>query len=136
MTYQYSAKKLFSIAFSVLILLGVLLTLGRWYSVFNPDFVIISPEVHSHISNLSLSMIAYLGIGYSWLLFGQAFRSITILGILLIAGNLVCETLMGFMNTPDIIDAVYGIAGVLAAYVYLFFTHKYGLVKKPPREET
>lgn len=132
MTYQYKAKKPFLILFVALMGIGVLLTLGRWYSVFNNNFVVINAEIHSHISNLSLSMIAYVGIGYSWLLSGTRFRFVTILGALLIAGNFVCETLMGFMNTTDIIDAVYGTAGVLAAYAYLFFTHKYGLEKIQP----
>lgn len=135
MTYKYSTKKPFSIAYLAVLLLGVLLTLGRWYSVFNPDFVILNAEVHSHISNLSLSMIAYVGIGYSWLLYGTKFGYITTLGAVLIAGNFVCETLMGFMNTTDIVDAVYGTIGVLAAYVYLFFTNKYGLEEKSSGKE-
>lgn len=135
MTYKYRVKKPFSIAYLALLFLGVLLTLGRWYSVFNPDFVILNAEVHSHISNLSLSMIAYVGIGYSWLLYGTKFGYITILGAVLIAGNFVCETLMGFMNTTDIVDAVYGTVGVLAAYVYLLFTNKYGLEEKSSGKE-
>lgn len=130
MTYKYRTKKPFLIAYLALIFICILLTLGRWYSVFNPDFVVINAEVHSHISNLSLSMIAYVGIGYSWLLSGIRFRFIIALGALLIAGNFVCETLMGFMNTTDVIDAIYGTLGVLAAYVYLFFTNKYGLVER------
>lgn len=132
MNYKYHAKKPFVIAFIIIIGIGMLLTIGRWYSVFNHEFVIINAEVHSHISNLSLSMIAYVGIGYSWLLSGTGFRSIIVLGALLIAGNFACETLMGFMNTTDIIDAIYGTVGVLAGYVYLFFTNKYGLEKKSP----
>lgn len=131
MTYRYKAKKPFLILFIALICIGILLTLARWYSVFKNDFVFINGEVHSHISNFSLSMIAYVGIGYSWLLSGMKFRFIVILGALLTAGNFICETLMGFMNTADIIDAIYGTAGVLAAYVYLFFTNKYGLEEKP-----
>lgn len=132
MTCRYKTKKPFLIIFAVLICIGILLTLGRWYSVFVNDFVIVNAEVHSHISNLSLSMIAYVGIGYSWLLSGTKFRFIIALGVFLTAANLVCETLMGFMNTTDIMDAVYGTAGVLTAYVYLFFTSKYGLEEKSP----
>lgn len=130
MTYKYSTKKPFLIVYLAIILLCILLTLGRWYSVFNHDFVVIHAEVHSHISNLCLSMIAYVGIGYSWLLSGIKFRFIIALGVILIAGNFFCETLMGFMNTTDIIDAIYGTFGILAAYVYLFFTNKYGLVER------
>lgn len=131
MTYKYSAKKPFLIAYAVLVSICILFTIGRWYSVINHDFVIINAEVHSHISNFSLSLIVYVGIGYSWLLSGTKFRFIIILGLLLIAANFACETLMGFMNTPDIVDAVYGTFGILIAYAYLFFTHKYGLIERP-----
>ena len=79
-----------------------------------------------------MSLIAYLGIGYSWLLSGARLGYIIALGILLAAGNFVCETLMGFMNTADITDAVYGTAGVLAAFIYLFFTNKYVLEESTP----
>lgn len=132
MTYKHNAKKPFAIMFSAFIVIGILLTLGRWYSAFDNDFVIINENVHSHISNLSLSVIAYVGIGYSWLLSGVKLRFVTALGAVLIAGNLVCETLMGFMNTTDIIDAIYGTVGVLAVYVYLFLLNKFGLTELLP----
>lgn len=126
--YKYNVTKPFSIGFAVLICIGFLLTIGRWYSVIDSDFVIINAEIHSHISNLSLSLIAYLGIGQSWLLWGVRFRFIMFLGIAMIAGNVVCETLMGFMNTPDIIDAIYGIFGIVVTFIFLAITNKYGLV--------
>ncbi len=73
-------------------------------------------------------MIVYLGIGFSWLLSVVKFRFIVILGVVLIAGNFVCEMLMGFMNTTDLSDAIYEIIGVAIAFVYLFITSKYGLI--------
>lgn len=130
MIYQYKAKKPFSLAYILLICIGILFTSVKWLSIFNSSFVVINAEIHSHISNLSLSMIVYAGIGYSWLLSGTKFHFIILLGVLIIAANFVCETLMGFMNTTDIIDAIYGTVGVLIAYVYLFFTNKYGLIKR------
>nr|WP_305144948.1 hypothetical protein [Anaerotignum propionicum] len=133
-TYKYSSTKSFSIGFAVLICIGFLLTLARWYSVFNNDFVIINSEIHSHISNLSLSLIAYLGIGYSWLLLDVKFRFIEILGMAMIAGNFICETLMGFMNTPDIIDAIYGTMGIVVAFLFLAITKKYGLMPTNPEK--
>lgn len=113
----------------ILVCIGILLTIGRWYSVFNDNFVLFSKEIQAHISNLSLSMIVYLGIGYAWLLMGQKFNIVGILGIFLIIANLVCETLMGFMNTPDIIDFIYGVIGIGIAFIFLFFSNKYGFTK-------
>ena len=119
-------------AYIVIIGVGALLTIGRWFGVFNHDFVIINAEVHSHISNLSISLIAYAGIGYAWLLFGTRFRYIVVLGVLFIAGNFVCETVMPFLNTTDLLDAVYGTVGVLLVFPYLLLTMRYGLVDRSP----
>lgn len=109
-----------------LLLLGLFLTIGRWASQFS-DFVIINSEINSHISNFSLSLMAYLGIGFIWLLSGVKFNYITVLGLVFIAGNLFCETLMTILNTPDIVDAYFGIVGTLISYLFLFVTQKYGL---------
>lgn len=132
MTYKYRPKSPYVAAYIVIIGVGALLTIGRWFSVFNHDFVIINAEVHSHISNLSISLIAYAGIGYAWLLFGTKFRYIVVLGVLFIAGNFVCETVMTFLNTTDLLDAVYGTVGVLLVFPYLLLTKRYGLVERSP----
>ena len=125
--YKFQVSKIFSIAYALFLLLGFLLTIGRWISQFS-DFVVINSEVNSHISNFSLSLIAYLGIGFSWLLSGIKFRCVTLLGVVFILGNLLCETVMFFLNTTDIVDAYFGIGGVCLVYIFLFLTQKYGLV--------
>lgn len=114
------------IVYAALILLGLLLTIGRWASQFL-DFVIINPEINSHISNFSLSLMAYSGIGFTWLLGGMRFRAITILGMFFIAGNLFCETVMTILNTPDIIDAFFGFLGTTIGFLYLLAAKRYGL---------
>ena len=130
MATKYTVKKPFIVVYFILILLGFLLTIGRWYSVVDIDFVVINGVIHSHISNFSLSLIVYLGIGYSWLIYGTKFKYTMLLGVFLIIGNFVCETLMGFMNTTDIVDAIYGTASVLIAFVFLLATYKCGLIPK------
>lgn len=126
-TTKYSPKKPATIAYRCVLLVGILLTIGRWYSVIDNSFVLFNREIHSHVSNLSLSMIVFTGIGYTWLLNGVRFRFIVVLGLLCIIANFICETLMGFMNTPDILDAVYGTVGVVISFVFLLLTSKYGL---------
>lgn len=128
--YKYSPQKPVTIGFIALYCMGLLLTAGRWYSVINSDFVVFHAEIQSHISNFSLSMLVYLFIGYMWLLFGVKFRIIVNLGVIMIIANFVCETLMGFMNTPDIIDAVYGTIGIAVTFVFLFVAQKYGLISQ------
>ena len=131
---KYTLKKKFVIGHYLLLILGVLLTIGRWLSVPFPDFVVINQEIHSHISNFSLSMLFYLVIGYTWLLSGVKFGYVTLLGGILLVGNLVCETLMGFMNTTDIIDAVYGAVGTLVSFAYLLAAFRYGLIPVKSKE--
>ena len=125
---KYTTKKPFLVAYIVLCCVCLLLTIGRWYSVFGSDFVVINAEIHSHISNLVLSMVFYLAVGYTWLLVGVKFNIVTLLGIFIIISNFACETLMGFMNTADITDAIYGTIGTMIIFIYLFITNKYGLV--------
>lgn len=127
-TYKYNFKKRFSIGYSILIGIGFLLTIGRWFSIFNSKFIMISEVFHYSVSNLSLSLIFYLAIGHFWLTFGEKFYRIVILGIFIIASNFICETIMGFMNTPDIVDAIYGTIGTAIAFAFLYFTSKYGLI--------
>ena len=127
--YKYSPKKPTIIVYMILICIGLLLTIGRWVSVFNNDFVIFNDEINSHISNLSLSLLIYLTVGYLLLLLGVRFQIIIILGVFLIVANLISETFIGFMNTPDIIDAIYGIIGISVAFLFLFVTNKFGLIQ-------
>lgn len=131
---KYTLKKKFIISYFILLFIGFVLTIGRWLSVPFPDFVLINAAIHSHISNLSLSMIFYLSIGNIWLLSGVRFQNITILGIVILLGNLICETLMGFMNTADIMDAVYGAVGTLISFFYLLTAYKYGLLPAKSKE--
>ena len=120
-TYKYIFKNKYTIVYSILMCIGFLLTIGRWLSVFNNEFILISEPFHYSVSNLSLSLIFYLAIGHLWLTFGVKFHHIAILGLFIIASNFICETVMGFMNTTDILDAIYGTLGTAIAFVFLYF---------------
>lgn len=124
---KYKPKKATAIAYNMFLILCVLLIIGRWYSVIDNDFVFINKEIHSHLSNLVLSMVFYLAIGYWWLLQGVKFQIVAGLGIAFILANFICEILMGFMNTPDIMDAVYGTAGTIPVFLFLLIVNRHGL---------
>lgn len=97
-----------------MILIVFILTTIRWISAFNNIVVIV--EINSHISNFALSLVFYLGVGYTWILQKNAFKEIILLGLFIIGANIMCETVMGVMNTTDILDAVYGIVGTLISF--------------------
>lgn len=114
--------------YSILFFIGVLLTIGRWFSVYDNNFIMINKTFHYSVSNVSLSLLLYLGVGRLWLITGTKFSRIIILGLFIIISNFICETVMGFMNTTDIMDAIYGTMGTSIAFIFLYLTNKYGLI--------
>ncbi|KAF1296193.1 hypothetical protein BAU15_10425 [Enterococcus sp. JM4C] len=126
-TYKFNPKKLFLIIHLSLLFLGMLLTIGRHQSL-DTDFVILNAYITAHISNFSLTLLTFIGIGYTYLLTDAKFICINLLAVGLIIGNLLCETVMTFLNTPDIVDAYFGIAAVIIVYIFFLLFKKYGLV--------
>ncbi|WP_460298430.1 hypothetical protein [Clostridium perfringens] len=66
--------------------------------------------------------------GYIIILFDVKFRYVIALGISLILGNFIYELFLSVINTKDIVDAMYGLAGCLLSFVYLALLKKYGLI--------
>ena len=88
-------------------------------NAFNSGIVVINAEINSHISNFALSLVFYLGVGFPWILQEKTFNKIILLGLFIIIANVICETVMGFMNTTDTLDAIYGIVGTLIGFLLL-----------------
>ena len=127
MNDKLKPKKVTKIVYNFLILFAAILAFTRWMSVFNNDIIVINAEINSHISNFALSLEFYLGVGFTWILQKKTFHKIILLGVFIIVANILCETVMGFMNTTDILDAVYGIVGTLIGFCYFLVINKYGL---------
>lgn len=126
---KYKIKKSYRVAQLLLIFFGFILTIIRWSNVFSSNFLVINSEITSHISNFSLSLLAYLAIGSAWLTSGVKFRLVAILGVFMIVANFICDTLMGFMNTVDIVDAIYGTVGVILVFIYFYLLNNNGLIE-------
>ncbi|MCR0264403.1 hypothetical protein MKC73_10875 [[Clostridium] innocuum] len=127
MNDKLKPKKIIKIMYNCLILFAAILAIIRWISAFNNEIVVINAEINSHISNFALSLIFYLGVGFTWILQKMTFKKIILLGLLIVIANILCETIMGFMNTTDIIDAIYGVVGTLISFCFLLVVNKYGL---------
>ena len=127
MNDKLKPKKVTKIVYNFLILFAAILAFTRWMSVFNNDIIVINAEINSHISNFALSLVFYLGVGFTGILQKKTFHKIILLGVFIIVANILCETVMGFMNTTDILDAVYGIVGTLIGFCYFLVINKYGL---------
>ena len=107
-----------------------LLVIIRWINIFNEDVYVISVAINCHITNFTLSLMMCTLIGYLLLLTGKKYVSTIMLGILLIVGNFIYELFLPVLNTTDIIDALYGLVGVVISLVYLYFIDKYGFIRE------
>lgn len=92
------------------------------------------PDFYSHVSNLSISYMLYAGIGYLWLALGVPMRAIGLFGLALALCNLVYETAIPILNTPDPVDALYGSIGVALAAVLLVAIDRRGMRPAPARD--
>ncbi len=126
--YKYNIKKEFNICYLSLVCFCLILIIIRWINSFNSNIVFINNTITSHISNFSLSILFYLFYGYIIILFDVKFRYVIALGISLILGNFIYELFLSVINTKDIIDAIYELAGYLLSFIYLALLKKYGLI--------
>ena len=114
----------------LIFVLCFLLVIIRWINIFNEDVYVISVAINSHITNFTLSLMMCTLIGYLLLLAGKKYVSIIMVGLLLIVVNFIYEIFLPFLNTTDIIDALYGLVGVVISLVYLYFIDKYGFIRE------
>ena len=107
-----------------------LLVIIRWINIFNEDVYVISVAINSHITNFTLSLMMCTLIGYLLLLAGKKYVYTIMVGIPLIVLNFIYEIFLPVLNTTDIIDALYGLVGVVISLMYLYFIDKYGFIRE------
>ncbi len=107
-------------------LLCFILGIIRWINIFNENVFVITKEINSHITNFTISLMLCTLIGYLLLCYRKKYWIIVIVGLVLISINLIYETIFPFINTVDLIDAVYGVVGVIISLIYLLFINKKG----------
>lgn len=116
---KYVPKLWAALLFLLLLAGSFCLFLGRKEGAFrlhltNPAFA----DYHQHISNFSITFLLYAGIGYLWLLAGVRMVHIIGLGAALVLANLAYEWWLPVLNTQDVVDAYYGIAGQLQLFFF------------------
>lgn len=127
---KFDFKKKYLIIYLCLIVFDVFLILCRWleHIVLNvrllPDFLL------DHITNFALCMLLLLIFGITVLSFGGKFRGITAVALVTSVLNIGYECFIPIRNTPDILDAVFGVIGVAVAYIFLILLRKNGLIVK------
>lgn len=128
---KFTPKHSTSLLFFLLLGVSMFLFLGRKTESIQLDFLLgWMPSFYQHISNFSLSYLLFAGIGYFWLMMGVRFLNLVFFGIAIILGNLIYEIYIPILNTIDIVDAYFGIAGTLLGFLFLLYVRKFGLDPK------
>ena len=124
---QIKFSKITLMLWLLYVIIGLVLAVLKWGSYLQVDMIVINQEIHSHISNFIISMEAMILVGTGLLIFGRERKAITLCAVLLILANILCETMLGFVNTVDILDAVYGVGGTVLSYILLWLISQYGV---------
>ena len=102
--------------------------MGRTREELRPEFVIaVVPDFYAHISNFVITFEIVLLISFVWLLRGLNVLPFVWLFSVAIVLNLIIESFVWILNTPDILDAVFGIFGVLIAMVCTLLLKTFGI---------
>jgi len=108
----------------------IILFLGRRTPFFNFAFLSeLFEGFYLHVSNFAISYLILFGVGYAWLLIGIPLKYISMLAGIMLLCNFIYELFIPVLNTPDVVDAYYGLIGVISAYLYLLVIKKVGLNK-------
>lgn len=127
---KYDIKKRYLIFYLCLIILGAFLMFCRWMNHIDPSITILPAFLLNHVTNFSLCLMLLLIIGFIILMFGGNIKNVTVVALAVAFLNVIYEVFLPMLNTPDIIDALSGICGTAAAYVFLTVLKKNGLTVK------
>ena len=121
-----------AIAFVVLLAVVFLLFLGRRVEMLSSGFIVeVARDFYAHVSNFAISYLIYTAIGYQWLMAGATIKPIVWLGVAILLCNFVYERFIPFINTPDPMDAVYGLVGTALGFLVLWVMDRHGLIANP-----
>lgn len=98
----------------------------RGAHVYRPDIVVVNPEITSHISNFALSLVLCAFIGFVLLTMGTRWLLVLAVCFAVLVANVVYEAWLPFLNTRDMLDAVYGFVGSLTGGLYLWWLNRFG----------
>ena len=127
---KFDFKRRYLIIYLCLIVFDTFLMLCRWLEHIVPNVRLLPDFLLDHITNFALCMLLLLIFGITVLSFGGKFRGITAAALVMSALNIGYECFSPIRNTPDILDAVFGVIGVAIAYVFLILLRKNGLIAK------
>lgn len=116
-----------AIAVHLLLMLGCMALFAlRCIHLFRPEVVVIDREITSHICNFALSVVLCALCGFVLLAMGARLRWALAVCLAVLIANVVYEMFLPFLNTCDLTDALYGVAGTVVGVLYLWWLNRYG----------
>lgn len=136
-TYKRVPKLWAAIGYLVLLAVVLLLFLGRSVEALRLAAILaMAPDFYTHVSNFAISYLLYTAIGYQWLMAGATMKPIVWLGFAILLCNFVYESFIPFINTPDPMDAIYGLVGTALGFLVLWVMDRHGLIANPALEKS
>ena len=123
-------KKNYLILYLSICVVCLFFVICRWISTINPSLTILPEIIDIHITNFSLSLILLTCIGFMVLITGGKMKIIRVFAIIIVFINLVYEVFVPILNTPDFVDSLAGIIGIVISYLYLSSLNRNGLIDK------
>ena len=123
-------KKNYLILYLSICVVCLFFVICRWISTINPSLTILPEIIDIHVTNFSLSLMLSIFTGFTVLISGGKMKIIRIISIIIVFINLVYEVFVPILNTPDFVDALAGIIGVVISYLYLLRLNRNGLIDK------
>ena len=123
-------KKNYLILYLSICVVCLFFVICRWISTINPSLTILPEIIDIHVTNFSLSLMLSICTGFTVLISGGKMKIIRIISIIIVFINLVYEVFVPILNTPDFVDALAGIIGVVISYLYLSRLNRNGLIDK------
>lgn len=123
-------KKNYLILYLSICVVCLFFVICRWISTINPSLTILPEIIDIHVTNFSLSLMLSIFTGFTVLISGGKMKIIRIISIIIVFINLVYEVFVPILNTPDLVDALAGIIGVVISYLYLSRLNRNGLIDK------
>ena len=121
-------KKNYLILYLSICVVCLFFVICRWISTINPSLTILPEIIDIHVTNFSLSLMLSIFTGFTVLISGGKMKVIRIISIIIVFINLVYEVFVPILNTPDFVDALAGIIGVVISYLYLSRLNRNGLI--------
>ena len=121
-------KKNYLILYLSICVVCLFFVICRWISTINPSLTILPEIIDIHVTNFSLSLMLSIFTGFTVLISGGKMKIIRIISIIIVFINLVYAVFVPILNTPDFVDALAGIIGVVISYLYLSRLNRNGLI--------